>query len=85
MKSCIIVKRNWATSNKLKLNDNKQYEFMLVISKNLYDLPTSITVGIVQIIFKQSVKNLGFILDSNFMEKTLSMLFLEHTTSNYII
>ena len=39
---------------------------MLVSSKrtkNLYNLPTSITISNAQIPFKQSVKNLGFTLD----------------------
>ena len=32
-------------------------------SKHLHNLPTSITIGNAQISFKQSVMNLGFILD----------------------
>ena len=55
----------WATANMLKLNDNKT-ELMLVTSKrtkHLHNLPTSITIGNAQILFKQSVKNLGFTLD----------------------
>ena len=50
----------------LKLNDNKT-ELMLVTSKrtkHLHMLPSSITMGNAQIPFKQSVKNLGFTLDS---------------------
>ena len=49
----------------LRLNDNKT-ELMLVTSnrtKQLHNLPTSITMGNAQIPFKQSVKNLGFTLD----------------------
>ena len=45
----------------LKLNDNKT-ELMLVTSKRtkqLHNLPTSITIENAQIPFKQSVKNLG--------------------------
>ena len=48
-----------------KLNDNKT-ELMLVTSKStmhLNNLPTSITIGNTQITFKQTVMNLGFILD----------------------
>ena len=55
----------WATAHMLKLNDNKT-ELMLVTckrTKHLHNLPTSITMGNVQIPFKQSVKNLGFTLD----------------------
>ena len=55
----------WATANMLKLNDNKT-ELMLVtsrITKYLYNLPTSITIGNAHIPFKQSVKNLDFTFD----------------------
>ena len=49
----------------LELNDNET-ELMLVTSKrtkHLHNLPTSITIGNAQILFKQSVKYLGFTLD----------------------
>ena len=65
IQSCICDVKAWATANMLKLNDNK-IELMLVISKrtkHLHNLPTSITIGNVQIPFKQSVKNFGFTLD----------------------
>ena len=65
MQSCISDVKAWATANMLKLNDSKT-ELMLVTSKrskHLHNLPTSITIGNVQIPFKQSVKNLGFTLD----------------------
>ena len=65
MQSCISDVKAWATANMLKLSDNKT-ELMLVTSKrtkNLHDLPTSITIGNAQISFKQSVKNWGFTLD----------------------
>ena len=65
MQSFICDVNAWATAKILKLNDNKT-ELMLVTSKrtkHLYSLTTSITIGNAQIPFKQSVKNLGFILD----------------------
>ena len=65
MQSCISDVNAWATANMLKLNDNKT-ELMLVTSnrtKHLHNLPTSITIGIAQVHFKQSVKNLCFTLD----------------------
>ena len=65
MQSCITDVKAWATANMLKLNDSKT-ELMLVTSKitrHLHTVPTSITTGIAQISIKQSVKNLGFILD----------------------
>ena len=48
----------------LKFNDNKT-ELMLVTSNrtmHLHSLPTSITIGNAQILFKRTVKNLGFTL-----------------------
>ena len=65
MQSCICYVKAWATANMLKLNDNKT-KLMLVTSKrtmHLHNLPTSITIGNAQILFKQSVKNLGLTLD----------------------
>ena len=65
MQSCIGDVKAWKTANMLKLNDRKT-ELMLVTSKrstHLHSLPTSITIGNVQIAFKQSVKKLGFSLD----------------------
>ena len=62
MQSCICDVKAWATANMLKLNDNKT-ELMLITSKHLHNLPTSITISNAQIPFKQSVKYLGFTLD----------------------
>ena len=65
LQSCICDVKAWATATMYKLNDNKT-ELMLVTSKrskHLHNLPTSITIGIAQIHFKQSVKNLSFTLD----------------------
>ena len=65
MHSCVSDVKAWATAIMLKLNGNKT-ELMLVTSKktrHLHNLPSSITIGNAQIPFKQSVKNLGFILD----------------------
>ena len=55
----------WATANMLELNCNKT-ELMLVYSKRtmqLHNLPTSLTIGNAQILFKQFVKNLVLTLD----------------------
>ena len=65
MQSCICDVKACATANMLKLNDNKT-ELMLVTSKrtrHLHHLPTSTTIGNAQVLFKLSVKNLGFTLD----------------------
>ena len=67
MQSCMSDVKAWATANMLKLNDNKT-ELMLVTYKRtsyLHNLPTSITIGDAQVPLKQSVKNLGFTLDSH--------------------
>ena len=64
MQSCIGDVKAWETANMLKPNDRKT-ELMLVTSKrstHLHSLPTSITIGNIQIFFKQSVKKLGFAL-----------------------
>ena len=64
MQSCIGDVKASTTANMLKHNDNT--ELMLLTSKrtkHLHNLPTSITKGNAQILFKQSVKNLGFTLD----------------------
>ena len=64
MQSCINDVKALATTNMLKLNDNKT-ELMLVTSKrtkHLHSLPTSMTMGNAQISLKKSVKNLGFTL-----------------------
>ena len=60
IQSCIGDVKAWATANLLKLIDNKT-ELMHVTSrrtKHFHNLPNSITIGNVQIPFKQSVKNL---------------------------
>ena len=65
IQSCIGDVKAWAATNMLRLNDNKT-ELMLVTykrTKHLHNLPTSITIGIAQSPFKQSVKNLSFTLD----------------------
>ena len=65
MQSCISDVKAWATANMLNFNDYET-ELMLItsnITKHLHSLPTSISIGNAQIPIKQSVKNLGFILD----------------------
>ena len=73
MQSCISDVKALATAIMLILSDNKT-ELMLVTSKStkhLHNLPTSISIGNAQILFKQSVKNLGFnIRLSSYYERT---------------
>ena len=62
--SCMSDVKAWATEGMPKLNDNTK--LLLVTSKrtrHLHYLPTPITIGNVQITFKQSLKNIGFTLD----------------------
>ena len=64
MQSCIGDVKDSATANMLKLSDNKT-ELMHVTSsktKHLHTLPSTISIGNAQITFKQSEKNLDFIL-----------------------
>ena len=81
IQSCISDVKAWAIANMLKLNDNKT-ELMLVMSKrtkHLHNLPTSITVGNVQIPLKQSVKNLDLTLDCHLtMNEHVSIIALTH-------
>ena len=82
MQSCVSYIKALATASMLRLNDD-----MLVASrrtKQLHDLPTSITIGNAQIPFKQSVKNLGFTLDCHLAMK-MSPIMLDHTILNYVV
>ena len=72
MLSCMSDVKPWTSANMLEVNDNKT-ELMLVTSKrtkHLHNLPISITIGNAQIPFRQSVKNLGFTLDSHIITNT---------------
>ena len=63
MMSCISDVNACATVNIPKLNDKA--ELMLDTfkrTKHLHNLPSSITIDNAQIPFRQSMKNLGFIL-----------------------
>ena len=65
MQSCRGDVKSLASVNILRLNVNKS-DLVFVTSKGSrhpHSLPTSITIGIAQVPFKQSVKNLGLTLD----------------------
>ena len=77
MQSCKSDVKAWATVKMLKLNDNKT-ELMLVTPRRtmyLHSLPTSITISNAQILFKQSVKNLGFALENHYFLLNFTYLF----------
>ena len=84
MQSCISDVKAWATADMFRLNDNKT-ELILVTykrSKHLHNLPTSITIGIAKIPFKQSAKNLDFALDCNF---TMNAHVSNNATLNFVV
>ena len=66
IQNCIQGIRGWMLENKLKLNDEKT-EALLFHSKSLLtqNLPSSITVGTVQIDFSVSARNLGYIISDD--------------------
>ena len=92
MQSCICVVKALATVNMLNLNDFKA-ELMLVTfigTKHLHNLPTSITIGNVQRLFKQSVMKFGVTLDchltmnahvSNLLPHLYLLLFCQDLTT----
>ena len=82
--SCIGDVKAWATANMLGLIDNKT-ELMLVTSRRTKHLPTSITMGNDQIPFKQSVKNLGFTLDSHLTINTHVSNIARHVALNCVV
>ena len=77
MQACISDVKAWATANMLKLNNNKT-ELMLVTSKrtkHLHKLPTSITIGNAQFLFKTTVMNLGLTFDCHLtMDEHVSII-----------
>ena len=66
IQTCIQGIRGWMLENKLKLNDEKT-EAILFHSKSLlaHQLPSSISVGSIQIDFSVSARNLGYIISDD--------------------
>jgi hypothetical protein len=68
---CTTQIKSWMNNNKLKLNDDKT-EAMLFSPPNIppsCSLPSSIAVGAHDILFSNTARNLGFILDSELSMK----------------
>ena len=87
VQSCICDVNVGASANMRKLNDNKT-GLMLVTSKvttHLHSPLTSITIGNVQIHFKQSVKNLGLTLHCHLRCMHMSPILLRHATLNGVV
>ena len=71
MQECIHDVKAWMSSNKLKLNDDKT-ETMIVSSQRMstsLPMPDSLTVGTLNVLFSQSVKTLGVMLDTHLTMK----------------
>ena len=67
MQECIHNVRVWMSSKKQKLNDDKT-EAMIVSSQRMstsLPMPYSPAVGASNVVFSQSVKTLGVILDTH--------------------
>ena len=74
MQECIHNVRVWMSSKKQKLNDDKT-EAMIVSSQRMstsLPMPDSLIVGTSNVMFSQSVKTLGVMLDAytSYHEKT---------------
>ena len=73
LNACTDDIKSWMTENQLKLNDDKTEALLFTFSSSLksstVSLPGSITLGCHNIPFSDSVRNLGFILDSKLSMK----------------
>ena len=69
---CIADLKNWMTTNKLQLNDDKT-ELMFVTKSNHPDLPSAVTINDCSVSISTSVRSLGVILDQSLsFEKQVS-------------
>ena len=71
MQECIHDVKVWMSSHKLKLNDDKT-KAMIVSSQRMstpLPMPDSLTVGTLNVLFSQSVKTLGVMLDTHLTMK----------------
>ena len=71
MQECIHDVKVWMSSNKLKLNEDKT-EAMIVFSQRMsmsLPMPDSLTVDSPNVMFSQSVKTLGMMLDTHLTMK----------------
>ena len=71
MQECIHDVKVWMSSNKLKLNDGKTGA-MIVSSQKMsasLPMPDSLTVSTSNVMFSQSAKTLGVILDTHLTMK----------------
>ena len=69
LNACADDIKIWMTDNQLKLNDDKTeallFPFLSSLKLSIVSLPDSITPGSHNILFSDSARNLGVILDSN--------------------
>ena len=73
LSACADDIKTWMTENQLKLNDDKTeallFPFSFSLKPFIVSLPDSITAGSHNILFSDSARNLGVILDSNLSMK----------------
>ena len=73
LNACTDDIKTWMTENQLKLNDDKTEALLFPFSSSLkpstVSLPDSITPNSHNILFSDSARNLGVILDSNLSMK----------------
>ena len=72
LNACTENIKAWMTENQLKLNDDKTEALLFPFTSSLkptVPLPFSITLGSHNILFPDSARNLGFILDSKLSMK----------------
>ena len=62
---CTSDIKDWMTDNRLKLNDDKTEALLFSHTNKVVPLPSSVSLNACDIPFSDSVRNLGFIFDSN--------------------
>ena len=83
MQECVHDVKLWMSSNKLKLNDDKT-EAMIVFSQRMsmsLSVPDSLTVGTSNVMFSQSVRTLGVMLDTHLSMKKQELQLLNSDAS----
>ena len=73
LNACAGDIKTWMTENQLKLNDDKTeallFSFLSSLKPSTVSIPDTITLGSRNILFSDSARNLGFILDSKLSMK----------------
>ena len=83
MQECIHDVKVWMSSNELKVNNDKT-EAIIVSSQRMstsLPMPDSLTVGTLNVLFSQSVKTLGVMLDTHLSMKKQELQLLNSDAS----